>query len=431
MLEFRSRLSAFGRNESGTIAVIFALSIMILFGTTGLAVDASRAYSVSMRVGSILDAAALAGAKLFDRPNSTDSDIRARTLAFLKAHTNALNVSGLTLRNFQTVINRSQSSVKVTIDVDVPTTFANVAGIPTFAFTKVAKVVYDLKRVELAMVLDITGSMASSGKLDAMKAAAKEVIDLLIDPSASSVTANKIALAPYAASVNVGAYLSSVASGQSIMGDTCVLERPGTASQTDDAPSGSNRARVMNTPNPGTDPNYHYSCPTASILPLSTSISTLKSEIDSYAAAGGTAGHMGAAWGFQLVSPNWAGIFGGASAPADYTDQRVIKSVLIMTDGFFNTAYKSANAQPSSVQTDESYAEFAALCANMKAQKIQVFTVGFSLTTEPEPGQTTARNALRNCASVPAQYFEAETSSALISAFRNIADQLTSLKIAG
>ena len=42
----------------------------------------------------------------------------------------------------------------------------------------------DLKRVELAMVLDITGSMAVSGKLDAMKVAAKEVIDLLIDPSA-------------------------------------------------------------------------------------------------------------------------------------------------------------------------------------------------------------------------------------------------------
>ena len=431
MTKLKSRMSAFGRNESGTIAVIFALSIMVLAGTTGLAVDASRAYNVSMRIGSILDAAALAGAKLFDRPNSTDADIRARTLAFLRAHANALDVTGLALNNFQTAIDRSQSSVKLTIDVNVPTTFANLAGLPTFAFTKVAKVVYDLKRVELAMVLDITGSMASSGKLEGMKAAAKEVIDLLIDPSASSTTANKIALAPYAASVNVGGYLASVASGQSVMGDTCVLERPGPASQTDQAPSGATRARVMTTPNPGTDPNYHYSCPSSAIVPLSTSIGALKSKIDAFTSAGGTAGHIGTAWGYQLVSPNWAGIFGGVSEPASYTDPRVIKSVLIMTDGLFNTAYKTANAQANAIQVDESYAEFAGLCSNMKAQKIQVFTVAFSLAVEAEPGQTRARNALRSCASVPGQYFEAESSSALLTAFRTIADQLSSLKISG
>jgi Flp pilus assembly protein TadG len=431
MIDFKSRISAFGQNESGTIAVIFALSVMILIGTTGLAVDASRAYSVSMRVGSILDAAALAGAKMFDRPNSTDADIRARTQAFLKAHTNALNVTGLSLTNFQTAIDRSKSSVKLTIDVKVPTTFANVAGIPSFDFTKSAKVVYDLKRVELAMVLDVTGSMALNGKLDAMKVAAKEVIDLLIDPSAPPALANKIALAPYAASVNVGGYLGSVASGQSVTGDTCVLERPGTASQTDQAPGGAARARVMNTLNPAGDPNYHYSCPAPAIMPLSTSLGALKSHIDAFTGFGGTAGHMGTAWGFHLISPNWAGVFGGASAPGSYTDPQIVKAVLIMTDGLFNTAYKSSNASADTVQIDESYAEFAALCSNMKAQKIQVFTVAFSLALELEPGQTRARNALRGCASEPGQFFEAENNSGLLSAFRSIADQLTSLKISG
>ena len=431
MIDLKNRISAFGQNESGTVAVIFGLSVMILIGTTGLAIDGSRAYSVSMRVGSILDSAALAGAKLFDRPNSTDADIRARTLAFLKAHTNALNVTGLSLDNFQTAIDRSKSSVKLTVDVKVPTTFASVAGVTTFEFTKAAKVVYDLKRVELAMVLDITGSMAVSGKLDAMKVAAKEVIDLLIDPSAPEALANKIALAPYAASVNVGGYLGSVASGQSVMGDTCVLERPGTASQTDQPPSGAARSRVMNTPNPGGDPNYHYSCPASAIMPLSTSIGALKSHVDSFSAQGGTAGHMGTAWGFHLVSPNWAGIFSGASAAGSFTDPKIIKAVLIMTDGVFNTAYKTSNASANTVQIDESYVEFAALCSNMKAQKIQVFTVAFALVGEPEPGQTRARNALRGCANEPAQYFEAESKTGLSAAFRTIADQLTSLKITG
>lgn len=430
MLESNTWLEAFRRNDRGTVAIIFSLSVMVLLGTTGLAIDASRAYSASTRVGTVLDAAALAGAKLLDRPNTTDAEIRARSLAFLQAHTQALNVQGLSLSNFQTIINRSQSSVKVTIDVNVPTTIANIAGIPNFAFTKTTKVVYGLKRVELAMVLDITGSMGSHGKLSAMKAAAKEVIDLMIDPTASASTTNKVALVPYAASVNVGSYLASVASGQSVMADTCVIERSGDASRDDRAPGGSYRANVMSTLNHSHNSDYHYSCPSSSIMPLSSNISSLKREIDSYDAGGFTSGHMGAAWGWYLISPNWAGIWGGASSPAAYDDRNVIKAVLIMTDGFFNTAYKGSNVQPAAVQTAESYDEFAALCSNMKAQKIQVYTVGFALAAEAEPGQTTARNALRSCASSSSQFFDAESDSALQSAFRSIAEQLISLMIA-
>ena len=102
-----------------------------------------------------------------------------------------------------------------------------------------------------------------------------------------------------------------------------------------------------------------------------------------------------------------------------------------MTDGVFNTAYKTSNTSADTVQIDESYAEFAALCANMKTQKIQVFTVAFALAAEIEPGQTRARNALRACASEAGQYFEAESNTGLSTAFRTIADQLTSLKITG
>ena len=74
---------------------------------------------------------------------------------------------------------------------------------------RTSKVVFDMKKIEMSMVLDITGSMNSNNKLADLKIAAKDVIEELYNGSLSE-DGVRIALAPYSASVNAGAYAPQV-----------------------------------------------------------------------------------------------------------------------------------------------------------------------------------------------------------------------------
>lgn len=56
----------FRRSREGSVAIVFAISITGLMGMVALAVDLARAYNVSSKIATALDAAALAGAKMLD-----------------------------------------------------------------------------------------------------------------------------------------------------------------------------------------------------------------------------------------------------------------------------------------------------------------------------------------------------------------------------
>jgi Flp pilus assembly protein TadG len=414
-MRYHQLLNRFKNDQNGSVAVIFTLSLIVLFGITGLAVDASRAYNASTRISAVLDAGALAGAKMLSNEGASDTAIRNRIQSVIHAHTNAMNMPGLTLTNLDTHINRSASSVTVNVNVRVPTTFAQVAGVEELAFKKKAEVVYAQKRVELAMVLDVTGSMATGGKLDAMKIAAKDVIDSLIDPS--NPDAAKVALAPYSAAINVGPYAAIASGGDSL--DGCVMERLFAPSRDTDEVSGGLRNFAvngqLNSPTSG-----RYVCPTAELMPLSNDLKDLKKTIDKYTAAGSTAGHIGLSWGWNTISPKWSGVFTGTSAPGPYGDQRYIKAIVLLTDGLFNTAYTAGTSDTA--QIAEAAARTQALCAGIKAQGVTIYTIG--VQADPD-----AQLLLRSCATSIDRAYDAADASQLIASFRAIVNDLQRLAL--
>src|SRR5262249_49808535 len=122
---------------------------------------------------------------------------------------------------------------------------------------------------------------------------------------------------------------------------TCVSERTGPQAFTDAAPSAIALVGA-NYPAPSNP------CPPNTILPLTNNKTLLKGQIDLLQAAGSTAGHLGVAWGWYLLSPNWGYLWPAESQPAPYSgladlDARGLpllrKIVILMTDGEFNTAY--------------------------------------------------------------------------------------------
>ena len=80
-------------------------------------------------------------------------------------------------------------------------------------------------------------------------------------------------------------------------------------------------------------------CVTPTIMPLSSDKTALHTTIGTLTANGSTAGHIGIAWGWYMISPNWGGLFPSGSQPAAYGAPHTIKAVILMTDGDFNTDY--------------------------------------------------------------------------------------------
>lgn len=422
-----SLLKRFGDDTRGAIAIIFGLSTIVLIMMVGLSVDSSRAYNTATKIQTALDAAALAGAKLLDVEGANDADVLAKAQAYFNARLPSLHIEGAMAANFRTDIVRGDSRVTALVDVTVPNLFGSIGGLaPTMTFTPSSAVVYKAKKVELSLVLDITGSMSANGKIDALKTAAKDMVDVFFssNPSAGAV---KVALVPYSAAVNVGAYVNAVTPDPN-PGDTCVIERDVTEVFTGAAAVGVDQVDAFY--DDDHVDNDHYFCPAAQVIPLTDLAQTadrnnFKTQIDNLTPGGWTAGHIGAAWGWYTISPQWSGIWPSASAPKPYSGD-IIKAVVIMTDGEFNTSYRNgaqnaACGTPGAWNPDSGCSQALQLCQNMKAAGVQVYTIG--LQTLP-----TSEAMLQECAGA-GNFYNTDTSSQLIGAFRDIVEKLTSLRI--
>ncbi len=423
------RLRLFAENERGAVAAIFGLSLMTLSLAVGVAVDTSRAINAQARVQNVLDSASLAAARKLTVEEDNVDGVRDATLNFLAANEYQFDLWGTVISNPQVTIDKPKSQVTVTADVQIKTIAGALSGLmPYFSFTPTSTSSFEVKRIELAMVLDVTGSMLWSGpdgkaKLDGLKEAAEDIIKVM-----SNVTTApgliRVGLVPYSAAVNAGPYHSAVTTGLST--DTCVVERDGSDAYTDAAAGVSS---YVGTADAATFP--YYSCPGPEVVPLTDVADTGKrneliDRVRALTATGATAGHIGAAWGWYMLSPNWTGLWPSASDPRPYGNT-VTKAVLLMTDGDFNVAYANGGGNlPGPGNTDiltagSSPSQAKQLCDNMKAEGVVIYSVAFMAPANAEA-------LLKDCSGI-ANFYDAASSAELKSAFRAIADKLTSLRL--
>jgi Flp pilus assembly protein TadG len=408
-------------DKRGVTATLFGLMAVVLMMVVGVALDSARLYSVSDKVRNGLDSAALAAAKILDVEDATDADVASRAAAFFETYRQRIDGGNITLTNFSTTTNRAEGTVTANVDVRYDTSFGKLFNMSVVNFTPSSTVYYKAKKIELSLVLDVTGSMNDNGRIGALKTAAKDLIDIMYanNPEPGSV---RVSVIPYSSSVNVGSYFASV-TGAAPGPDTCVVERstmPGAV--VDDAPGPGRWVETSNT----TD-NGQYFCPTAQILPLqdisvSSQMTAVKNLINSLTPDGWTAGHIGAAWGWYALSPNWQGVWPPASRPKSASPD-VLKAVLLMTDGIFNTAYFGGNKNGEDYSVTHSSGDQAIqLCQNMRDAGVIVYTVAF----EAPP----AAEALLNvCAGVAGNAFMANSAADLNAKFRAIGERLSMLRI--
>jgi Flp pilus assembly protein TadG len=388
----------FGHDERGTVAVVFGLMFMVLVLISGIAVDHGRMISQQQRIAAAADAAALAAGRGLLDGRLTDEEIKQQAIRIFNANFEEGTKHGV-VRQVRVGVNRRTGEIKVDVDSDVPMTITRAGGFESFPVGAESATIFDQRDIELSMALDVTGSMAGS-KLAALKDASKDLIDILL-PAGGTQNKIRIGLAPYAASINAGDYARPVTNNIS---NRCVHERGGAQRFTDAAPGTGTWLGFTN----------GMSCPNARIEPLTTDAGLLKTRIDGFTASGMTAGHLGAAWAWYLVSPEWASLWPANSKPVSYSDDRTVKAIILMTDGVFNQSYVSGNGNSSQQARD--------LCEQMKGKNVVVYSVAFQ-------APSTAETLLRQCASSGDHYFNASDETTLRDAFKQIATNLNKLRL--
>jgi Flp pilus assembly protein TadG len=205
--------------------------------------------------------------------------------------------------------------------------------------------------------------------------------------------------------------------------------------------------------NRGRGPNL--GCPPP-ITPMSNDYTVIMDAIEQMEPwhRGGTWSHLGMAWGWRLISPEWRTQWSlpyeyeGQQLPLDYGNEDIQKVVVVLTDGtnqwyqddftshgFLSEARLIADGglgtDSASSATNEANNRMLTICRNMRGEatedndpnndNIVIYTIVLDAS-----GQEAT---FRNCASAVGNYFTASNSGELASIFEQIADELSALRI--
>ena len=398
---------------------IFALALLPLIGAAGLAADGMLGMLARAELNRAVDAAALAGAK------AVDSETRDVEVARLFAMNFPQGRLGVSVGPLGISANPRSGTVQVTATGTMPTRLMKLfdsAEIHLKA-TATAKRGGTRTGVELALVLDTTGSMGDSDntdprgakKITGLKKAANSLLDILYQGE-ETVENLWVSVVPFAGRVNVAQSGSSRDRG---WGDGfelkdwngCFDVRSGSSAYTDENPSQHKFPEFVT--RRGAMISADEACPPNRVLPLTAEKSRVKSKVDSLVPKGNTRTDIGLSWGWRSLSPQWRSLWGGEpSLPLNYRAENMTKAVVLITDGM-NTP-ELTNDPESKSQT---LANLNRQCEEMKGEGIVIYTILFQ--TQPSLNPT-----YRRCASSDESFIVAGSNEALETAFATIGMQL-------
>ena len=154
--------------------ILFGLALIPIVIGVGAAIDYGRALVVRDRMADAADAAALA---IGSWPGLTQAQQMTKAQQFFTANYPPTKLGTVGTLN----VAFSGDNINVSVSGTVQTTFMKLANINTLAVGANAIITKKERNIELVLVLDTTGSMASGGKLAALKSAAKQLVTTLFD----------------------------------------------------------------------------------------------------------------------------------------------------------------------------------------------------------------------------------------------------------
>jgi hypothetical protein len=193
------RLRRLLRDDRGALAAIVGLAIIPLFAAIGLAVDSARGYMLKSKLSYAIDAAGLAGGRAFETDMREEDIMMFFEANFPPGYMSSVLDPGHPIITFDD----EENTVTIVASATIPTAFMSVAGVHEMTVSARSVIKRELQGMELVLVMDNTGSMRGGGKMDAMKDAATDLVDILYGDR-ETVTNFWVGVVPYAANVNIG-----------------------------------------------------------------------------------------------------------------------------------------------------------------------------------------------------------------------------------
>lgn len=461
-----NRIRDFGAARGGNIAMIAAIMILPLLLAVGVGIDFGRQSGTKATVQEAADAAILRVARMKSAdPGLTNEEMTERAREIFDTALEAF--PELKKSDFHVAYDTKTGSFNLNFKGAMKTSLLGVVGVRSLDINTSSSVKYGKPPyMEVALVLDNTGSMNNDGKIAAAKSAAADLTKSVL---AIDGTTSKVALVPFSQYVNVG----STGKGHFWMKDSGKSKRQnGETSEPDKSNSGNGNAYGQSNGNSGNgnsgngnsgngnsgnsatvaaadlaaqpklntwngcvgsrsypsntqDSNfigqpvpevYNGTCP-AEIQPLTSDKTLILSKINGMVAQGNTYIAGGLEWGWHVLtnqSPYREGV-----TLEELHKRDGFKYMVVLTDGE-NTR---APNYPTHDSTSRALADSLTkqLCDEIKRDQIVVYTVALGPIDAP------TRALLQSCASSPANYFTASSSGDLSGAFAAIASSMRQL----
>ncbi len=193
-------LSRFKSDKKANVGIIFGIVMVPIMIAMGSAVDYSRAFLKQKDLASAVDTAVLAGGVYSEGTESVFEEKIRKTLFsnFPEAEVDTLTFSR----------DPATKAIKVSATSNVNTVFAGIWHVDNIPIAATAEATPTRSFAEIVLVLDNTGSMRWSGKIEALRAAAHDLVEILHD---SSPDPDKlfISLVPFTTTVRLSSDLLS------------------------------------------------------------------------------------------------------------------------------------------------------------------------------------------------------------------------------
>jgi len=331
------------------------------------------------------------------------------------------------------------SSILVNASASLPVNFLQFIGYNDLSIASSSTTKWSSSRLRVALVLDNTGSMATHGKISALKTATETLLSRL----QSAATTNDdvyVSIVPFVKDINVDPVNHASAwidwtdwdtnnltcagnSGGHGHGNNCnqaanhntwngcVTDRGNS-----NAPSSGNYDTNIVAPSTTITATLYAaeqysSCPQA-IMPLSYNWSGMTTLVNNMSPGGNT----NQAIGLQL---GWMSLAGGGpfpTPPAMDTNYTYTQVIILLTDGL-NTQDRWYTSQ-SSINARQTLT-----CNNIKAANITLYTI--QVNTGGDPTST----LLQNCASSSDKFFLLTSANEIVTTFNTIGTNLSKLYV--
>ena len=444
----RRRVRTFRHAKAGNVILTFALATVPLVGLVGAAVDYSRGNSAKAAMQQAIDATGLILSK--DASTMLQTTLNDKAQAVFTTLINRPEIANIVVTPVLTNPTEGTFLLDVSATGMVDTTFTKILGKEHLDLSVNTQIRWGMKKLELALGLDNTGSMGSSNKMTELKKALLNIkgqngatADGLLQTlknAAKQAGDVRISVIPFDTTVKIGTSyknetwidwteafgtcnktLSSpktktrclAISGGAWTKDNnknnwngCVIDRNQNNDAADTLPDSN-----MATQFPATK-ECTGSGGLAQALPLTdiwgSGYQTLVDKVNSMQPNGNTNVTIGLAWAWHSLTSSlpWT----EALDPKPDLD----KAIILLTDG--DNTQNRWSTTSSTIDTRTTLA-----CNNVRVANIKVYTIRVI------DGNATL---LRSCATKTSMYFEVAQASQLSPVFAAIAQDLANLRIA-